>query len=746
MAHDERRLEVLRAIVAGLRRRPTSRSAARPWPTGTTSASRRRPSATTWRCSRSEGYIAQPHTSAGRVPTDKGYRLFVDRLSAVKPLSAAERRAIETFLDGAVDLRRRAAAAPCGCWPSSPARSPSCSTRRCRARASATSRSSQLAAARLMLVLITDTGRVEQRVVELPGRGRRRRRAPSCARCSTPRSPAPRWPTPAAIVPDLLDDRARRTCAALVGDASAPMLLETLVEPQRGPDGLGGTANLDRGNALDFPGTIRPVLEALEEQVVLLRLLSEVDAEHGAGPDRRGERRTRRSAGASVVSRRLRRARTARSGGLGVLGPTRMDYPAQHGRGARRGPLRRPDPAGRGAEATTRRTLVTGDATTTACSACARDATRRGDQAGLPQAGPRAAPGRQPRPGGAGAVQGGHRAPTRCCPTRRSGGSSTSAATRSTPAPARAAGSPFGAGFGGLGDIMDAFFGGAATAARPAQPHPRRAPTRCCGSSSTLDEAAFGVDARTSPSTPPSSAPTCSGAGTRARHAPGAPATTCAGRGEVQSVQRSLPRPGHDQPGLPDLRAAPASSSPTRARRAPATGGCAPAARSRSKVPGRRRGRHADPAVRPGRGRPRRRPGRRPVRRDPRAAARRVHPRRRGPALHGHAADDRRRARHRRSSSTTLDGEEELDIRPGTQSGSVLTLRAQGRAAAARHRPRRPARARRGARRRPGWTPSRSSCCASSPRCAARTSPSRTARRRAGCSPGSATRSTGADR
>ena len=27
-----------------------------------------------------EGYLAQPHTSAGRVPTDKGYRFFVDSL------------------------------------------------------------------------------------------------------------------------------------------------------------------------------------------------------------------------------------------------------------------------------------------------------------------------------------------------------------------------------------------------------------------------------------------------------------------------------------------------------------------------------------------------------------------------------------------------------------------------------------------------------------------------------------------
>src|SRR6188474_438677 len=51
-----------------------------------------------------EGYIAQPHTSAGRIPTDRGYRLFVDRLSQVKPLTPAERRAIENFLAGAVDL------------------------------------------------------------------------------------------------------------------------------------------------------------------------------------------------------------------------------------------------------------------------------------------------------------------------------------------------------------------------------------------------------------------------------------------------------------------------------------------------------------------------------------------------------------------------------------------------------------------------------------------------------------------
>ena len=51
-----------------------------------------------------EELIAAPHTSSGRVPTDKGYRLFVDRLSEVKPLSPAEKQAIELFITDSADL------------------------------------------------------------------------------------------------------------------------------------------------------------------------------------------------------------------------------------------------------------------------------------------------------------------------------------------------------------------------------------------------------------------------------------------------------------------------------------------------------------------------------------------------------------------------------------------------------------------------------------------------------------------
>ena len=50
-----------------------------------------------------EGLITQPHTSAGRVPTDKGYRFFVDHLVA-RALREPHRNAIRTFLSDAVDL------------------------------------------------------------------------------------------------------------------------------------------------------------------------------------------------------------------------------------------------------------------------------------------------------------------------------------------------------------------------------------------------------------------------------------------------------------------------------------------------------------------------------------------------------------------------------------------------------------------------------------------------------------------
>src|SRR3954467_3704962 len=103
MALDERKLEVLRAIVEDY--------VATQEPVGSKALVERhnlRVSSATVRndmaVPEEEGYLRQPPTSAGRVPTDAGYRLFVDRLTRIKPLTPAERRAIERFMVGVVDL------------------------------------------------------------------------------------------------------------------------------------------------------------------------------------------------------------------------------------------------------------------------------------------------------------------------------------------------------------------------------------------------------------------------------------------------------------------------------------------------------------------------------------------------------------------------------------------------------------------------------------------------------------------
>ena len=100
---QERRLAVLRAIVEDYvtTREPVgSKALVDRHRLGVSSATIRNDMAAL----EEEGLIAHPHTSAGRVPTEKGYRFFVDQLAEIKPMSAAERRAIESFLEGAHDL------------------------------------------------------------------------------------------------------------------------------------------------------------------------------------------------------------------------------------------------------------------------------------------------------------------------------------------------------------------------------------------------------------------------------------------------------------------------------------------------------------------------------------------------------------------------------------------------------------------------------------------------------------------
>src|SRR5690349_13213991 len=45
------------------------------------------------------GYLDHPHTSAGRVPTEAGFRLYVDELMKAEPLGTAARRAVNEALE-----------------------------------------------------------------------------------------------------------------------------------------------------------------------------------------------------------------------------------------------------------------------------------------------------------------------------------------------------------------------------------------------------------------------------------------------------------------------------------------------------------------------------------------------------------------------------------------------------------------------------------------------------------------------
>jgi heat-inducible transcriptional repressor len=317
---DERRFEVLRAIVADYvsNHEPVaSKAIVDRHNLGVSSATVRNDMASL----EEDGYITQPHTSAGRIPTDKGYRLFVDRLTDVKPLSAAERRAIHSFLGGAIDLddvlRRSVRLLAQLTRQVAVIQYPTLT--------SSTVRHIELVMitpARLMMVLITDTGRVDQRMVDLGDVVTEN----SVARMRTMfnSSLAGHRLTDAAVkVGDLLENPPAELRDMLT--RLSTVLVESLVEHPEERLVLGGTANLTR-NVADFPGSLRQILEALEEQVVVLKLLAAARVP-GAVTVRIGEENEAEEMRSTSVVSIGYGSRDTLLGGMGVVGPTRMDYP-----------------------------------------------------------------------------------------------------------------------------------------------------------------------------------------------------------------------------------------------------------------------------------------------------------------------------------------------------------------------------------------------------------------------------------
>lgn len=263
--------------------------------------------------------IVAPHTSSGRIPTDKGYRLFVDRFAPARPPSVAQRRAIESFLEGSNDLDEML-------------------TRAVRSLAQLTNSVAvaqvpslataiihhvefvRLSERRVLTVVITDSGRVEQRVGEvaepvnddLLANMRERFSAVLIGKTAKDAASALR------DVSEMFEERDAELVAPIIVN-----LLEQVLANRQERFIISGAANLARTEQ-DFPSTILPVLEAIEEQVVLLRLFGEMSKASRVSVRIGREHTQEELAETSALGTRY----TSDHGtsGLGVIGPTRMDY------------------------------------------------------------------------------------------------------------------------------------------------------------------------------------------------------------------------------------------------------------------------------------------------------------------------------------------------------------------------------------------------------------------------------------
>jgi len=319
LSGDDRRFEVLRAIVADYvaTHEPVgSKALVDRHHLGVSSATIRSDMAIL----EDEGYITQPHTSAGRIPTDKGYRLFVDRLSQVKPLSAGERRAIHSFLSEAVDLddvlHRSVRLLAQLTHQVAVVQYPTLSH--------AVVRHVELiglAPSRLLAVVITDTGRVEQRIIEV----------------SEPVADQAIAELRAVLAENITGRRLSEAAAAIGqlprrGDPAAERvlvevvtaLLDMLVDRPEERLVLSGTPNIT-GAFADRP-SLRGVLEALDEQVTLLKLLAVLKHPEAMWVSIGEENHDANLAASALVAGGYGRGEVL-MGGLAVVGPTRMDYP-----------------------------------------------------------------------------------------------------------------------------------------------------------------------------------------------------------------------------------------------------------------------------------------------------------------------------------------------------------------------------------------------------------------------------------
>ena len=262
-----------------------------------------------------EGYLVQPHTSAGRIPTDKGYRFFVDHLTGPGVLGPIQRRQVRQFFEqvhgemetvlerasGLLSELTSYAAVVVG--PSHD---------------SATLRSVQLVSLspqHALLVVVLSDGAVEKRTIDLETETTEEMLARAGTFLSSflvGRTLAQSWAVPSSgsVAVDQLVTAAHMAFDSLEGGMETDQVF------------VGGPARL--AESFDAVETVRSVLAILEQQLVVVTLLRDVldrglsvaiGTEHGFEP---------LSSCAVVVAPVCIDGQDL--GAVGLLGPTRMDY------------------------------------------------------------------------------------------------------------------------------------------------------------------------------------------------------------------------------------------------------------------------------------------------------------------------------------------------------------------------------------------------------------------------------------
>lgn len=269
------------------------------------------------------GFLAQPHTSAGRVPTDLGFRVFVDALMQMRDVTAEDRAAVLSRLRALPGSDHTAVAREAGRLLASLTGTAALVTEP----RAADDRLQQihympLRPRELIVVVVTERGAVQNRLVHLG-----RDIAPSDLEHVNNYL--------ASFAKGRTLREVRDTVAALLpSDAASPELRSTTKEVVEASmtSGAERTEVLIQGQGLLFDRPefasaekIRSFLRTFEEKEQLLELLERTLASGGIQVLIGNEANLTDVEDVSVVTANYRRAGT-NAGMLGIIGPTRLDY------------------------------------------------------------------------------------------------------------------------------------------------------------------------------------------------------------------------------------------------------------------------------------------------------------------------------------------------------------------------------------------------------------------------------------